>query len=452
MDVLLPVQFGNVEFGPWCGGVDPLIADLFDGVDAVTSPAPFHQTLVHDFNKEVSDENLVYVKYVTSGLAVKDRLELIGYTYEASVRVFEIARERMIENSGAIWEEACQWAAREPMEDWLASVTNYIEVLRHDLTPKTWIQGLSEIHRHGWNATGYYWRLANLSPMLRAMLYADSGINFDFGFPRVSDRRHVFRLAAEAFSPTELMQYDLTDFGRIPKARASETLRYESRSTPLRLTILTEGSTDARIIERTLALFYPHLVNRVSVMDFNRFRVPGGAGSLLNTVKAFAGAMIENRIVALFDNDTAGRVAVRSLSRVTLPENIVVKCYPDLPFATEYPTLNSSGISKMNINGVAGAIELYLGLDALIDPSGKLTPVELLGMDQGLGQPQGRLLRKQDILETFERKLTLSEKNPEQIHNFDWTGIRSILSSVLDAFHACDSSALVDHEKSRDVE
>ena len=42
-------------------------------------------------------------------------------------------------------------------------------------------------------------------------------------------------------------------------------------------------------------------------MDFEGVRIGGGAGSLVNIVKAFAGAGIVNRTVALFDNDTAAR-------------------------------------------------------------------------------------------------------------------------------------------------
>jgi hypothetical protein len=400
-----------------------------------------------DLFEEETDVNLVYVKYVTSSLAVRDRLELMGYTHDASAKVFEIVRKGMLENVAAVWEEASKWAAREPLEDWMAGLKNYFEVLEHRLTPDAWIQGLSAIHRKGWNVTGSFWRLANLNPTLRAMLYADGGVTFDFGFPRVSDRRHIFRLATEALSPNELIQYDLTDCGRTPRARAREMLRTESQAPLPRLIILTEGSTDARILERALALFYPHLVNRVSVMDFHRCKVPGGTGSLVNTVKAFGGANTESRIVALFDNDTAGRDAMRVLSGVALPQNIAVKCYPDLPLAMNYPTISAGCISKMNINGLACALEMYLGTDVLIDASGSLTPVELIGVNDGIGQPQGRLLRKYQILEAFERKLTLSERSPERIPEFDWTGVTSILRSVLAAPHASHVLALVDYER-----
>ena len=50
-----------------------------------------------------------------------------------------------------------------------------------------------------------------------------------------------------------------------------------------------------------------------SFLDLNRHEPQGGAGHLVSVVKAFAGAGITNLIIALFDNDTAAREAVRAL-------------------------------------------------------------------------------------------------------------------------------------------
>jgi hypothetical protein len=447
MHTLLPIQFGNAKFGPWCKGVDPLIAELFDPADFIASPEPFTPTSMHDLIDNVADPNLFYIRYVTSSLAVRDRLELLGYTYDASAQAFEIAREGMLQNVKAVREEAAKWEDIEPMEDKLAALENYIDALKHHLTPEAWIQGLATIHQKNWDVTGSFWRLANLNPTLRAMLYADMGINFDFGFPRVSDRRHIFRLAVEALPPNELIQYDLTDCGRTLRSRASEILHMESRASLARLIVLTEGATDARILERALALFYPHLVNRVSVMNFRLYRVPGGTGPLSNAVKAFAGANIESRIVALFDNDAAGQDAMRALSALELPPNIALRCYPDLPVAFDYPTISAGHVSKMNINGLACAIEMYFGTDILMDSFGDLTPVELKGMNHGIGLPQGCLREKTKLLKAFEEKLTICEKNPERISEFDWNGITSILRVVLNAPHSSQALALVDRER-----
>ena len=76
-------------------------------------------------------------------------------------------------------------------------------------------------------------------------------------------------------------------------------------------------------------LLYPHLDDYFGFMDFEGVRIGGGAGSLVNIVKAFAGAGIVNRTVALFDNDTAARAVLAGLRSIRLPSNIVVKHLPD---------------------------------------------------------------------------------------------------------------------------
>ena len=60
-----------------------------------------------------------------------------------------------------------------------------------------------------------------------------------------------------------------------------------------------------------MQLLYPHLADYFTFMDFEGARVGGGAGNLANIVKAFAGAGIVNKIIAIFDNDTAGEAAIQ---------------------------------------------------------------------------------------------------------------------------------------------
>ena len=117
--------------------------------------------------------------------------------------------------------------------------------------------------------------------------------------------------------------------------------------------ILTEGSTDRAILKEALSILYPHLAEYYSFLEFNSSRSPGGAGHLVSLVKAFAGAGVTNRIVALFDNDTSAREATRALKPLSLPSNIVALHYPDLELLRDYPTLGPSGLTTLNVNGLA---------------------------------------------------------------------------------------------------
>jgi hypothetical protein len=46
--------------------------------------------------------------------------------------------------------------------------------------------------------------------------------------------------------------------------------------------------------------------------------------------------------------------------------------YPEIDIARDYPTLGTNGLSHMDVNGLAGSIELYLGADVLRDSDGVL--------------------------------------------------------------------------------
>lgn len=124
--------------------------------------------------------------------------------------------------------------------------------------------------------------------------------------------------------------------------------------------ILTEGSTDSWILREALQILYPHLFDYDSFLHFDTSRSAGGAGHLVSMVKAFAAAGITNRIIALFDNDTAGRDAIRALEAVSLPPNIAVRRYPESELLRDYPTLGPSGLTSPDVNGLAASIELYL--------------------------------------------------------------------------------------------
>ena len=150
-----------------------------------------------------------------------------------------------------------------------------------------------------------------------------------------------------------------------------------------RVIILTEGDTDKRILERSLKLLgafaqvlYPHLADYFHFFDFTGKKVGGGVGQLANLVRAFAAADVQHRILALFDNDTAAKAALSNLLLDSLPKNISVRRYPDIALAQDYPTVGPSGETTMDINGLAGSIELYLGQDVLVDAAGVLSPVQ----------------------------------------------------------------------------
>jgi len=246
--------------------------------------------------------------------------------------------------------------------------------------------------------------------------------------------------------------YDLTDLvlgGWIEKS--SDLVEYAEELISAdfvisrRIIALTEGITDKWILERSLRLLYPHLSDYFRFMDFTEMKVEGGAGALANTVKAFAGVGIINRVVALFDNDTAAEAAIQSLSTIKLPDNIVILKYPNIESANSYPTMGPTGVSLMNINGLAGSIELYLGEDVLSQINGNFTPVQWKGYDRRLQQYQGEILNKIEIQNKFEQKLKVCEADPAKVIEYDWKGLRAILDVLRSAFHHKDAADILEN-------
>jgi hypothetical protein len=263
----------------------------------------------------------------------------------------------------------------------------------------------------------------------------------------------MLRLALEAFRDDEDVSYDLTDLidGGYFEAEA-EMVRYAeyciSREYEVQRTIivLTEGSTDRWIIERAMKLLSPHLAPFFSFMDFDGVRIEGGAGALANIVRAFSGARVSNRVIALFDNDTAGRTALASLKAIALPPNIKAFALPQIEIASSYPTLGPSGVSVMDINGMACGIELYLGVDVLTEPDGALAPVQWKGFDVKLRQYQGELLTKGEVLDRFREKIAICESDPSRLPQYNWDQLRLVVDVLRAAFHEEDAKAHLEFE------
>ena len=203
------------------------------------------------------------------------------------------------------------------------------------------------------------------------------------------------------------------------------------------LVVLAEGSTDVEFLAAGLRLLYPHLSDLIRFLDFGQ-RPNGGAGALVNTVKSFAAAGITNRVVALFDNDTAAADALRPWDISGLPANTRVCQYPPLELAADYPTLGAppahTQVANADVNGLAGSIELYLGRDVLTDAAGNLRPVHWRTYIRSMRQYQGEIADKGAVQDAYRAKVRLANSDRSRIAQQDWSGVRAILDLVRGAF------------------
>ncbi len=419
--------FGNLHIIESKSEVDPALMKLFRSAERKIRKADDPELPAHLRERYEDDPDARVVYYEVDPRTIRDRLDIFGYSMEAARRLFD------------------EWRLLEIRQhegfDSLIPEQHDADLQRlRELTPDQWMGFIRRIAMDNLR-----WRDAenHKDSFLGKMLQAHETW-YGYGGP---DWLVGLRLAVEACLDLESFVYDLTDLvdgefidpedDDIERVIGWSAAEFHARG---RVIILTEGRTDSAVIVGALELLYPHLRDYYSFMDFSEFG--GGAGQLANLVRAFVGAGIVNRVIALFDNDAAGRAAMRTVKTSKLPEHIVVMRLPDLPALRAYPTLGPTGPSLMDINGMAASIELYFGEDTLKNPDGALPPIQWTGYEKSVGTYQGELSAKSDVQARFQEKLARARNDPGFRGTTDWSGIRMILSQVFTAFNRLDEQLL----------
>jgi hypothetical protein len=433
-------SYAECWLGPFYVGstkndIDPGLMALFRSGDKTivcgkNRELPFQR---RRWSEGVEDEEDVSVVFYRAPVSiVRDRLELKGYTldvaksaFTTSIRAEAAQYTAWAQDSGfEVFGPIARVLQVTDVDQWLAAlqVIRDKDLTRHDMG------GDKEQHD---------------DPLIGYMLERDW-----YGYPG-PDLNVALRLALEVCSDQEELTYDVTDlilseyFSKdedfVSYALDLSSFDYSSSGKTI---ILTEGRSDTWIISESLNLLYPHLSDYFTFMDFEGARVGGSVGSLANIVKAFMGAGIVNKVIAIFDNDTAAEVAIRTLRNLRLPANMRVLRLPDLAVLQEYPTIGPSGSFVMNVNGVAASIELYFGVDVLRDEAGTLAPVQWTGYDASVGKYQGEVLFKDQVQERFKRRLDACRRDRQLLNQTDWTGLRAILSDIFAAFHDLDGKQI----------
>ena len=383
------------------------------------------------------DNPLEEVVYRCPVAVVRDRLDLKGFTYENAKSVFQTNLETKIEQAER-WRDFHPVGPDATLQHWKS------------LSLDKWVLGIERIMHDGLTSDSIRGLDPQdpLSPLLQRMLRSNL---FDFPGDRAGNTETLstLRIVAEKAPKNMDVTYDLTDLegggwidGDAGPDDMMENLLYDEAWLIERVIVLTEGE-DRRILERSLKLLYPHLADYFRFFDHSATKAGGGVGQLANLVRSFAALDVRQRVIAVFDNDTAGRDAMSTLDLDRLPANITVIQYPDCDIGKDYPTLGPQGPSRMNVNGWAGGIELYLGREVLVDESGELSPVQWTGYNRKLRAYQGEILDKGKIKERFLEKLGRCESKAEEIELVDWDGIREILDALRSAFHKVDHDLLV---------
>jgi HEPN/Toprim N-terminal domain 1 len=434
--------------------VDPSLMQLFCSSDKKVITAN-EANLPHQLSRRVrygvddeddieNEDDINFVFYSTSAKIVKDRLELIGYSLANAKKVYlhslecEISKyEKWIEGShGDVFQSTLK--------------------ILHSMSLDKWLTALKEINTKGLTQISRMEELYGESLIQNNVMDNNDGslisymLKHDwYGFPG-ADLNVALRLVFEIIPADEDFVYDVTDLissgyfdiedDLVEYARNISSQDYYNSGKRI---ILTEGKSDTLILSESLKLLYPHLSDYFTFMDFDGAKVGGGAGSLANMVKSFSGAGIINKVIAVFDNDTAAHAALKGLQKAKISNNIKVFTLPEIEILNDYPTIGPSGMVNMNVNGLAGSIEPYLGKSVLTDDEGNLYPIQWTGLDQGLQKYQGEITEKDKVQSNFKEQLKACQEDNLLIDNYDWSGIKTILEGIFNLFHEDDGRQII---------
>lgn len=437
------LHIGEVCFDSWKDGVDPTIMVLFTESEkrCTRYPVPPEAERVLDQGEEWP---FYEVQYRSTIQTVRKRLEFFGFTIDVAKRAFEIARQeeiKDIQRSIKLWLDRAD--SSEAANSIIARYRRGLELVS-SADFDSWVEAIRAVYRSPLN--DYPNEIRTLvdyfQPALRTTGFAR--------FPGSIDPRFRLRLELDAATSDEVV-LDISELVNDAEyySVSSPMTEYARDELPsfererCHRIILTEGSTDQFYLETAFALFHPELTDYVSFLDFNGWNVPGGASFLESIVRSFVAAGIRDRIIAIFDNDTAGFASHERLTQLALPSNIRVLRYPNIDLAKSYPTLGPSGTVSMDVNGLAASIELYLGEDIIREDDGDLIPIQWKGFDASLKRYQGEITDKKGCWKRFSEKLKRVGDDGGIRDVNQWRDLLLVTNMLCSAFAAADGEELI---------
>jgi hypothetical protein len=336
-----------------------------------------------------TEEESVTIGYFAPPEVVRQRLDLLGYTIDYARHHFQkwLEQERETyreyeEDEGGKWAAETSEALRSlTYEEWLSKARDVL-LTRYDFTrPRD--EYKDEIERRMRDLQDdWLFYDASVLPIIRSLLEV---------FPEVRE------VALDIGALVGGGYIDANE--KLCEARRTPDLQTRSDLQPT--VILAEGSTDITVLKRSLQRLYPYLMDYFAFFDYEAPHVDGGTSYLVKFLRAFAAARINTNIIAIFDNDAVGLDAFNLASSPPLPANIKVTRLPDIELARSYPTIGPQGEHKIDVNGKAASMELFLGRHNLSTEDGTLTPVIWNNYLHAARQYQGSINDKRRVFERF---------------------------------------------------
>ena len=184
-----------------------------------------------------------------------------------------------------------------------------------------------------------------------------------------------------------------------------------------RFLIVTEGSSDAKIIQHAFKLLRPHIADFFDFVDMEEGYPFSGTGNLFRFLQGLSSISIQNTVVVVYDNDAEGVANYNRSCALNVPANMRILRLPDSTDFAEFDTTGPNGRHKADINGSAAAIECYLDL-------GAQPLVRWTSFNSATKTCQGELVNKTRYMRRF-----LGQR--ARVKGYDYRRIEAVLDMVI---------------------
>jgi len=192
--------------------------------------------------------------------------------------------------------------------------------------------------------------------------------------------------------------------------------------------VVTEGSSDAFVLQQALQKTHPDIADFFDFIDMSTGNPFPGVGNLVVFCKGLSRIRYTGNMLLVLDNDSAGRKALAELQALGLPASVVVTCLPELEQLRKFRTLGPTGENIEDVNGRASAIECFLDL-----AGGSTNPptVRWTSYVPQIQQYQGELIDKDGYVADFKKRAGRDD-------TYDWSKLQLLWQHLV---NCCTASA-----------
>jgi HEPN/Toprim N-terminal domain 1 len=366
MGTLIELRIGKLEID-W--GKNRAFTDhrpLFQSGDL--SKADYYY--VDDNEQTISERKDAYCKPLKD---VLPRLELLGHTLTAASAEYEVLREETGAGETLPFDQFLALIKKVDVDSVSAAYSDdYFlgEFFAEEMVPRIGLQEclITPAERHDFGVM-----MENFHPWSALRLLAERPANLDTPV--------IWNIA----DVVENEWRDISFF--VPEVPEGN-----------RFLLVTEGSSDAKVLRKALDLLRPAVSDFFYFVDMEEGYPFTGTGNLANFCRGLVSIGVLNNILVIFDNDAEGIYKSRQVQGLNLPHNMAVMVLPSLPELMHVETAGPNGKMHQDINGRAASIEAYLDLkwNAQQDPI-----VRWSSYQQQVDRYQGALVAKEHYVREF---------------------------------------------------